>query len=826
MKFYLLLLLFIISNTSFSKGSYAVNQTGSVADSPKRDFVHIMQKRAKDEAIRSVGVYKAGKIVIHQRESIEFLKKLNQQVKIFLKEGIDTVGYNQLLKQTRESIDIVKQGIFVNKGTTQTERNLAVSAAILAEVYAKMEHQKVLLDKYSNTITDFRVKIDSLYSDSLLYSFSPDSLSVASFINRIRVVVKETAPVDTSLNRNLVNVQALQLKVDLMVFEIQSLKEDVDIYTNNLSGKLLNKEFPYLWEPIGLFRPFGDILRLSLVKDGMVMRYYLKENELKLFILLLVFCLVLYFINSLRQQMDHQEHQNGDFSGRLLINNPLLSAVFITLCIFQFIFLSAPFIFNFIGWLISAVCLGFIFREYITGYWMRFWIVAVILFLLAGVDNMTLQISRTERNVMALLSTIGIIYTGVILFNKHKRELKEQNIMYFITFAFACQIISLVLNMTGRVNLAKAFFVTGYSGLIIAIMFLWLARLINEGLMIASGVYEKPNRKLLFLNFNRVGSEVPPVFYVVLVIGWLSLIGRNFSALKKFYYAIVTFLTDARAVGNYKFSIMGLVVFFLILILSVFLSKLVSFFTADPTTSQEKGDNKNSVRLGSYILIIRISIICMGLFFAFAAAGIALDKITVIFGALGVGVGLGLQGLVNNLVSGLILSFERPVNVGDLIEINGKMATMKSIGFRSSIVNSSDGSCIVIPNGELLSQHLVNWTMGDNLKRNSFVVGVAYGTDLEHAKSLIKKLLADDDRIHHFPPAEVIIKDFNNSSIDFEVVFWPRHISLSRTVKSDLIVRISEVFKIQGIVIPFPQQDLNIRSIPEQIKPDQQGDSK
>ena len=177
----------------------------------------------------------------------------------------------------------------------------------------------------------------------------------------------------------------------------------------------------------------------------------------------------------------------------------------------------------------------------------------------------------------------------------------------------------------------------------------------------------------------------------------------------------------------------------------------------------------------------------MGLFFAFAAAGIALDKITVIFGALGAGVGLGLQGLVNNLVSGLMLSFERPVNVGDLIEINGKTATMKSIGFRSSIVTSSDGACVVIPNGELLNQHLINWTMGQHLKRISFIVPVAYNTDLKKVKTLIMGILDADDRILRSPAFDVRICGFNNSSVDVEVIFWPKHISLARIIKSDII---------------------------------------
>jgi small-conductance mechanosensitive channel len=157
------------------------------------------------------------------------------------------------------------------------------------------------------------------------------------------------------------------------------------------------------------------------------------------------------------------------------------------------------------------------------------------------------------------------------------------------------------------------------------------------------------------------------------------------------------------------------------------------------------------VGIGSWLLLIRIFIISLGLFLAFAASGIPLDKITIIIGALGVGVGLGLQGLVNNLVSGLIIAFEKPVNVGDSIEINNKAGKMKSIGFRSSVVALEDGAHLIIPNGDLLSQHLVNWTMGKNNMRIMIKVSVAHDTDLDKAKQILNKILESEDRILQYP---------------------------------------------------------------------------
>ena len=203
---------------------------------------------------------------------------------------------------------------------------------------------------------------------------------------------------------------------------------------------------------------------------------------------------------------------------------------------------------------------------------------------------------------------------------------------------------------------------------------------------------------------------------------------------------------------------------------------------------------------------------------AFAAAGIPMDRLAIILGALSVGIGFGLQSLVNNLVSGLILAFEKPINVDDVVEFGGQSGTMKSIGFRSSVITTWDGADVIIPNGNLLSQQLINWTRGNSSRRVEIVTGVAYGTDIEKTKKLIVDLLVADKRIMSFPQPLVLIKDFNSSAIDLRVLFWIEHFDTWTLIKSDIILAIDEIFRKEGIQIPFPQQDLNIRSFVKEVE--------
>jgi small-conductance mechanosensitive channel len=785
--------------------------TTKPSDTVGSAFVRSMQKLGSEEAVRSIEKFREEQISKKQLQLVNLIARTNHQLNSYLRKGLDTAGIRNELEETRNSLEIIKDGVFINKGTSQTHRNLTVSSDILSELIKRMVAKKNQLDEYRNMLVDFRDKLDSLQADSVLYYFPNDSVRIRKYQTKLSIVVKEILPVESRLSSSLNIVEELQPRVDLMVYDLRVALEDVELYRKELSSQNFNREFSNLWGEVGFSRPLGEILKFSLSKENLLIGFYFNDNQEKLFIILILIVLLTFLIRSIKKRLAEEGALDPEYKNQLVVRYPLLSALVIVLSIFQFIFFDPPFIFSFCFWLISAISLTMIFRNYITPYWMRFWIIFVVLFILASFDNFILQASRTERWMMAVLSMIGMVYGSLILLKRQEHELKEKKILFFIAFVVLLQAGSIIANMFGRFNLSKTYLATGFVGLIIAILFLWTARLINEGFSIASRVYKHPDRNLFFINFEKVGNRVPGFFYVLLVIGWFILIGRNFYTFKLFTGPLYNTITEERTIGDYTFTISGLLIFVLILIASMFLSRLVSFFASEPVAAHEAHESTTKVGIGSWLLLVRIFIISMGLFLALAAAGIPLDKITIIIGALGVGIGLGLQSLVNNLVSGLIIAFEKPVNVGDNIEVNGKPGTMKSIGFRSSVVTLSDGACLIIPNGDLLSQHLVNWSMAKNVKKISTKVGVAYGSDLQQVKSILQNILKADDRIIKYPEPSVVAKEFNHSSIDFELSYWVRNQHESSAVVSNIIEGIDREFKNAGIVIPLPQQELHIR---------------
>jgi small-conductance mechanosensitive channel len=300
--------------------------------------------------------------------------------------------------------------------------------------------------------------------------------------------------------------------------------------------------------------------------------------------------------------------------------------------------------------------------------------------------------------------------------------------------------------------------------------------------------------------------------YLLFFVAWFILISRNFYFYQTMFEPLSDALSATRTIGAFSFTYQSIFIFFGILILSGIISQVVSFLASDHTAGTGK---LKSGGLGSWMLLIRITIIIAGVLLAFVSAGIPMDRFAIILGALSVGIGFGLQTLINNLVSGVIIAFEKPINVGDIVEITGQVGKMKSIGIRSSVVTTWDGADVIIPNGDLLNQHLVNWTLGSSRRRFSLPLGVAYGSDLGKTRQLLLDLMQKDERILKNPEPVVQANEFNNSSVDLILKFWVGHFSIGFDVKSDLILAIDVLFKEHGIVIPFPQQDVHIHSAAE-----------
>jgi potassium efflux system protein len=251
----------------------------------------------------------------------------------------------------------------------------------------------------------------------------------------------------------------------------------------------------------------------------------------------------------------------------------------------------------------------------------------------------------------------------------------------------------------------------------------------------------------------------------------------------------------------------------LVLYLGFSLSRLVRALMLArifPRTALDTGVQYTIATTVHYVVLILAGLIALNIL------GFPLTNLALVAGALGVGIGFGLQNIVNNFLSGLILLFERPIKVGDILVIDGQWGRVKEIRVRSTIFETLDRCVLIIPNSELVSNKVLNWThYGAGINRLTLKVGVAYGSDVRQVTQLITEVCRANPRVVSEPPPQVSFDAYGDSSLNLTVWVHLRIPSDRTPATHELNSAILEAFNEHGIEIPFPQRDLHIKEWPE-----------
>jgi small-conductance mechanosensitive channel len=211
--------------------------------------------------------------------------------------------------------------------------------------------------------------------------------------------------------------------------------------------------------------------------------------------------------------------------------------------------------------------------------------------------------------------------------------------------------------------------------------------------------------------------------------------------------------------------------------------------------------------------LLHYALLTIGFVTALVVLGVDLTKMTLLASALGVCIGFGLQTIVNNFVCGLILLLERPLRVGDTIELGGQWVKIAKIGLRSTTVRTLDRADVIIPNSDLITNQVTNWTLTDRHAERAIAVGVAYGSDVALVMQTLKECALAHPGVMKSPEPRVLFRSFGDSALNFELRVWIADVDNRLQVESDLHQEIDRRFRQAGIEIPFPQQDLHVRSI-------------
>jgi len=287
-----------------------------------------------------------------------------------------------------------------------------------------------------------------------------------------------------------------------------------------------------------------------------------------------------------------------------------------------------------------------------------------------------------------------------------------------------------------------------------------------------------------------------PVF--ALLEGWKDFLARLWQ-----------YVNDVHKIGNLQLSVTTVVEGILIFIVALVLSRTLSAFLQRRIAKRAYLDPGLSYTLGR---LTQYLILTAGLLLAMKSAfNLDLTSIAVVFTALSVGIGFGLQYIAADIASGFILLFERPVRVGDRISIGNQEGDVQSINLRTTVLNTNDRVSVIVPNSKLVRDQLINWSYGDPRARIAIPIGVSYEADVDVVTKTLLSAAKEVDNVLQDPPPKVQFLEFADWSKNFRLLVWTNRPRLHRQIRSDINYRIERLFREASIEIPYPQTELRLR---------------
>lgn len=500
---------------------------------------------------------------------------------------------------------------------------------------------------------------------------------------------------------------------------------------------------------------------------------------------------------------------------RFLALYPIASGLFLSYicCVLIYEYNGAPQSWKLVVTIIGATSFARLMKGVVDENWKSIFINGLITIVVVTrfMDILSLPIP-VFRLYVFFAASAGIIFCLRLL-----RVLKEDDISVFIRVLLRSGVLFFTLivffEIWGRKSLASYLFVSMIRSIGTVLIFSFFMYMIRGGL---EWLFSTPLLKLSTpLKENETDKFVTmlarffDILIVLLVIvPGILMIWGVFQSMKDATNSVLSFGYNF---GSNHISIGLLIISSTILYSSFLISWVVQKLLIDQLLF------KRSVGVGARISIARLMhyfIIVVGFLLAISALGIEITKLTIMVSALGVGIGFGLQGIVNNFVCGLVLLFEQPIRVGDMIELEGKWARIMKIGLRATTVQTLDQADIIVPNADLVSNQVTNWTLSNRQARLMIAVGVAYGSDVPLVMETLRDSAKNHKDVANYPAPQVLFLDFGESTLSFELRVWVKDAENRLSVGSDVRQEIDRRFREKNIEIAFPQLDLHLRNTP------------
>jgi small-conductance mechanosensitive channel len=355
-----------------------------------------------------------------------------------------------------------------------------------------------------------------------------------------------------------------------------------------------------------------------------------------------------------------------------------------------------------------------------------------------------------------------------------------------------------ILNFTGHYPLGRILLLAGLDQFFLAIVLYVAIFSFIDFIAIIANIYNSPDR----LTQVRVDLIYDKLLYLVRFLAvafWFGTLLVNINAVSFLKENVFSVFNTTLSIGDFTYTPGSLLIFFIVVYLAFYLSGLLDGLFFDEKRSDEVSGKTS---LGSIVLMLRLFVISLGFIIGLVLAGIPLNNLNLFVGALGVGIGFGLQSLIANLISGIIIAFEKPIYVGDVIEVEGSRGRVTDIGIRATKVDTADGAEFIVPNGEMISKVLKNWTLTSRNFKIDASFCVDHSNNPNKITELVEEVLKDTSFILPFPKPRVNLQEIEPQFMRFSLSCWISNITESGHLKSELLKKIHMKMDEAGVVYP------------------------
>lgn len=685
--------------------------------------------------------------------------------------GIDAYKVFNDIKVTDEKLQLILGSI---KRADLNVRNQQMYQNELVGIKKEIENQNNFINTQDAKFNKIGKQVISLKDNATLMKLIKDTAVIKQFMPELLALNEQYKKTDSLLNANqgILNEkkrQMLEYKTSITnalgTLEDRLQRSGVDLF---------KEEYPPLWKigkPDISERNVKQEAANSLKIEKYVTVYYLRTIWDNLAFLVIFILLLSWYVKT---NLDYIK--KGDYfdhlhllNFRYLNNGLLMPLILVGINIAIVSNLYAPAAFNEMLQVGLILCIFFLFRKSWQHREVKNWLFILGIFILICFVSLFLNADLLGRSLLILLNTLSIGYIVIQFKNTvnipYNKTAFKTGLLIFMAFSG----LSIFLNLFGRVSLAQNLSLTGITVFVQIISLNILLKIITE--IIVLQIYKsrvKRGISKLFDHENLTANLKKP-FILILGYGGFAVMASNLNLWIPARNLFVKILSHPNTIGSFTFTLGSVLLFIALVWTAHLLQKYVAYFFGEIEDEDEENINKEQ---HSKLLITRLLILIAGYLLAVAASGMPLDKISIVIGALGVGVGLGLQSIVNNFVSGIILIFDRPIQIGDIIDVSSQTGRVKSMGLRTTKINAPNGAEIIIPNGTIVSQNITNWTYTDNLKLVEITLTVLDTESMTKINEIAEKTLGEVSQVDQTKSYQIYYSTIAEGNYGILIKFW------------------------------------------------------